>query len=56
MCVGNMLSRKEMAVAYEEILRRMDNIRLKEGAVLQVSPNILLRGLMTAPITFEKRI
>jgi cytochrome P450 len=56
MCVGNMLSRKEMAVAYEEILRRMDNIRLKEGAVLEVSPNILLRGLLTAPITFEKRI
>ncbi len=55
MCVGNMLSRKEMAVAYEEILRRMDNIRVKDGAVLEVSPNILLRGLMTAPITFEKR-
>ena len=55
MCVGNMLSRKEMAVAYEEILRRMDNIRVKDGAVLEVSPNILLRGLLTAPITFEKR-
>ncbi len=55
MCVGNMLSRKEMTVAFEEIVRRMGNIRVKEGAKLEVSPNILLRGLITAPITFEKR-
>jgi cytochrome P450 len=55
MCVGNMLSRKEMTVAFDEIVKRMDDIRLAEGAVLEVAPNILLRGLVSAPITFRKR-
>ncbi len=55
MCVGNMLSRKEMAVAYERLLARLDNIRVKDGATLTVAPNILLRGLTSVPITFTKR-
>ena len=55
MCVGNMLSRKEMTVAFEAILARLDDIRLKEGAVLQVAPNMLLRGYIAVPITFRKR-
>lgn len=54
MCVGNMLSRKEMTVAFTRILARMDDIRLAEGAELKVAPNILLRGLISAPITFRK--
>ncbi len=54
MCVGNMLSRKEMTVAFGEVLRRMADIRVKEGAKLEVAPNILLRGLIAAPITFRK--
>lgn len=54
MCVGNMLSRKEMTVAFTRILERMGNIRLAENAELKVAPNILLRGLVSAPITFEK--
>ena len=54
MCVGNMLSRKEMTVAFTRVLERMDDIRLAEGAELKVAPNILLRGLVTAPITFRK--
>ena len=55
MCVGNMLSRKEMTVAFEAITARLDDIRLKEGAVLQVAPNMLLRGYIAVPITFRKR-
>ena len=54
MCVGNMLSRKEMAVAYELLLGRMDDIRIKDGAVLTVAPNMLLRGLTAVPISFRK--
>ena len=54
MCVGNMLSRKEMTVAFTSILERMDNIQLAAGAELKVAPNMLLRGLLSAPITFDK--
>lgn len=54
MCVGNMLSRKEMTVAFQELLRRLDDIRIADGTELKVAPNILLRGLIAAPITFRK--
>jgi cytochrome P450 len=54
MCVGNMLSRKEMTVAFNELLRRLDDIQIREGAELQVSPNLLLRGFISVPITFKK--
>lgn len=55
MCVGNMLSRKEMAVAYSELLKRLTNFRVAEGHVPSWPPNMLLRGLTTLPITFERR-
>ncbi len=55
MCVGNMLSRKEMTVAFETLVARLDDIRLQEGVVLQVAPNMLLRGYTAVPITFRKR-
>ncbi len=54
MCVGNMLSRKEMTVAFTELLARLDDIRLKEGAELKVAPNLLLRGFVSVPITYKK--
>jgi cytochrome P450 len=52
MCVGNMLSRKEMTVAFEELINRLDNIAVQDGAVLEVAPNLLLRGLISAPLRF----
>ncbi len=55
MCVGNMLSRKEMTVSFEALLDRLDDIRLAEGTKLEVSPNLLLRGYKAVPITFRKR-
>jgi cytochrome P450 len=55
MCVGNMLSRKEMTVAFETLVARLDDIRLQDGAVLQVAPNMLLRGYTAVPISFRKR-
>ncbi len=54
MCVGNMLSRKEMTVAFTQLLARLDDIRIKDGAELAVSPNLLLRGYISVPITFTK--
>jgi cytochrome P450 len=54
MCVGNMLSRKEMTVAFETLLARLDDIKIKDGAELSVSPNLLLRGFTAVPITFKK--
>jgi cytochrome P450 len=53
MCIGNMLSRKELLVAFQEILKRMDAIALAEGAQLEWPPNMLLRGLKALPITFR---
>jgi cytochrome P450 len=55
MCVGNMLSRKEMAVAYSELLTRLTDFRVAEGHQPSWPPNMLLRGLTTLPITFERR-
>lgn len=54
MCVGNMLSRKEMTVTFEALLSRLDDIRLVEGTTLEVAPNLLLRGYKAVPITFRK--
>ncbi len=55
MCVGNMLSRKEMAVAYAELLARLTDFRVAGGHVPSWPPNMLLRGLTTLPISFRRR-
>ena len=55
MCVGNMLSRKEMTVSFQQFAERMDNIRIQEGATLTYPPNMMLRGLTSLPIEFDKR-
>lgn len=54
MCVGNMLSRKEMFVAFDELLERLDNFQLADEDGIAVLPNILLRGVTRLPITFER--
>ena len=54
MCVGNMLSRKEMFVAFDELLERLDNFAIPEGGEITVLPNILLRGVTRLPITFTR--
>lgn len=55
MCIGNMLSRKEMAVAYSELLTRLTDFRLADGHTPSWPPNMLLRGLTTLPIMFRRR-
>lgn len=55
MCVGNMLSRKEMALAFGELLRRLTGFALAEGFTPSWPANALLRGLTTLPIVCEPR-
>ncbi len=55
MCVGNMLSRKELTVAFDELLKRLDRFEITDEAALTYPPNMLLRGLSALPIRFAKR-
>ena len=55
MCVGNMLSRKEMLVAFDELLERLDNFAVKDESEIRILPNILLRGVTHLPITFTRK-
>lgn len=54
MCVGNMLSRKEMLVAFDELLERLDNFAVADESEIRILPNILLRGVTHLPITFTR--
>jgi len=53
MCVGNMLSRKEMTVAFEELLPRISGITLTDEAAIAYPPNMMLRGPVSVPVGFE---
>lgn len=55
MCVGNMLSRKEMLVAFDELLERLDNFAVADENEIRILPNILLRGVAHLPITFTRK-
>ena len=55
MCVGNMLSRKELAVAFDELLKRLHRIEIVDDAAMIYPANMLLRGLSALPIRFEAR-
>ncbi len=54
MCVGNMLSRKEMLVAFDELLERLDDFAVADDNAIRILPNILLRGVTHLPITFRR--
>lgn len=54
-CIGAQLARREMIVAFEQLLSRLDNIQLSpDQADVTYSPNILLRGPTELNITFDK--
>lgn len=55
MCPGNMLARREMVIAYQELLRRLTDFQLADGYEPFWPPNMLLRGLTTLPVTFRRR-
>ncbi len=53
-CIGAMLARKEMSVAFQNVLARLENLRLAPGhPEPQHKPNVLLRGLAELHLTFE---
>ena len=53
-CVGAMLSRKEMQVAFRRILARLKNFRLGPDNDLAHHHNLLLRGLKKLNIEFDR--
>ena len=56
MCIGAALARKELNVAFQVILKRMDNFALACGEdELYYPPNVLLRGMSRLPIRFTAR-
>lgn len=55
MCVGNMLSRKEMLVAFDELLERLDSFAVADEGQIEILQNILLRGVTKLPITFSRK-
>jgi cytochrome P450 len=55
-CVGAMLSRKQMAIAYERLFSRLTNIRLAQPRDdLKYIESILHRGFQGLRIAFERR-
>ncbi|WP_448582550.1 cytochrome P450 [Thermaurantiacus sp.] len=55
MCVGNMLSRRELVVAFQELLDRVETFALAPGAVPVAKPNMFLRGLAALPVVLTRR-
>ena len=55
-CIGNLLARRELAVAFELLLARLDDITLNGGeTALHYAPNVMLRGLTALPIRYTYR-
>jgi cytochrome P450 len=52
-CLGAMLARKEMQIAYQRLLLRLKDIRLAKGGY-QYLPNVLMRSLKHLYIEFDK--
>jgi cytochrome P450 len=50
-CLGSNLARMNMRIVLEEVLRRMDHIRLADGAETRFAPG-LTRTPLSVPITF----
>jgi cytochrome P450 len=53
-CIGAMLSRKEMNVAFRRVTARLKNPRLAPGNDLSHHINLLLRGLKSLHIEFDR--
>lgn len=54
-CVGAPLARRELTIAFQELLSRMGDIRLAAGEKAEYVPHIHLRGFEHLRITFDKR-
>jgi cytochrome P450 len=54
-CLGMMLARKELTIAYEEIMARFEGFRIVEGSDLRFSASMITPSLRSLPITFRSR-
>jgi cytochrome P450 len=52
-CLGMMLARKELTIAFEEILHRMQDIKISEAADLTFTPSLITPALPSLPISFS---
>ena len=53
-CIGNLLARRELAVAFEMLLDRFETIELDiDPADIVFAPNVLLRGPSAVPIRYR---
>ncbi|MBI1179139.1 MAG: cytochrome P450 [Alphaproteobacteria bacterium] len=52
-CVGAMLAREEMFLAFRSLIRRLDDVRLAGDATLEHHSNFILRGLKSLPLRFR---
>lgn len=55
MCVGNMLSRRELVVAFQELLDRVESFALAPGTMPVVKPNMFLRGISSLPVVLRRK-
>jgi cytochrome P450 len=56
-CLGAMLARKEMALAFETLLSRLENLGLADGhPPPRHKPSLLLRGLDELHVRFDRRV
>lgn len=54
-CIGAMLARKEMLIAFRTLLSRLDDLQLAPNQTLTHKPNMLLRGLSDFELEFRAR-
>lgn len=54
-CLGQMLARKELSVAFRRLLARLDNIRIAEGSDVGYQPSLMFNTIGALHLTFDPR-
>jgi len=54
-CIGAQLARSEIGMAVRQLARRAKNIQLVDPDSLEYAPSVILRGLKSVEIKFDKR-
>jgi cytochrome P450 len=52
-CLGQMLARKELAIAFPQLLKRLPNLRVGEGSDTDYWPGLLHRGIKSLHLEFD---
>jgi cytochrome P450 len=53
-CLGQMLARKELAIAFPLLLNRLRNLRIAVGSDTQYWPGLLHRGIASLRLSFDR--